>query len=140
MTTNNSNLFDMTLLAEASYVRMNQLEQNFTDEDVKKILKNKDAGGNFTQEQADYFIAHWQVVENGHQPNTDTGYSATLFQSIDDPSHLVYATRGTEFGVQTEDYLVVGVDLGGADGGDIVRDGIALNQTLDMCCSGSNAN
>jgi hypothetical protein len=97
MTTNNSNLFDMALLAEASYVLLHQLEQTFTDADINNILKNNNSGGYFTQQQADYFVANWNV--KSHQANTESGFSATLFQSANDSANLVYALRGTEFGV-----------------------------------------
>jgi hypothetical protein len=58
-----------------------------------------------------------------HQPNTDSGYSATLFKSKEDGSY-VYAIRGTELSDIPGDIAT--------DVYDIVTDGIAIDQLIDM--------
>jgi hypothetical protein len=71
------------------------------DGEVKNILQGNDVQGadNFnlklTDTQADYFIENWKIVS--HQPNTSTGFSATLFQHKE-TGEMVYAPRGTEAG------------------------------------------
>ena len=65
------------------------------------------------------FVEKWSVAN--HQKNTASGFSATLFKNVDDS--YVYALRGTE---QGRDDLVV------ADGMDIVTDGLAIDQLVDM--------
>ncbi len=87
------NFFELSQLAEASYV-------DFSNPDVSP----KDAliNGKFSSIQADLFLADWQVVTGGHQPNTESGYSSTLFKNTD--GSYVLAFRGTE-GVLSDDFL-----------------------------------
>jgi hypothetical protein len=82
----------------------------------------------FSATQASEFAEHWRVVH--HQSNTESGFSATLFERIDDDplggfqaGELVYAIRGTEAGT-------IG-DIS-ADVGDIMLDGLAINQIVDL--------
>ncbi|WP_195892555.1 putative Ig domain-containing protein [Geotalea daltonii] len=62
-----------------------------------------------------------------HQKNTEHGFSATVFQSKDASSQYVLAIRGTETGTGT-----IVDDLINSDGGDLVRDGLALDQIVDL--------
>jgi hypothetical protein len=132
MSTENNSLFDMALMAEASYVNFDALNGNFLD--IKAILQSATDGGNFTAEQADYFVKHWQVV--AHQKNTtnagwDNGFSATLFKSRTEENHYVYAIRGTEVfvGIDGADDIVTDVS-------DLVADGVAIDQVINKKGSG----
>ena len=66
------------LLAQAAYAYFKKLEP----EDVKKALKNPDTS-EFTQAQADRLIdkdkGGYTILD--HQPNTASGFSATIFQA-----------------------------------------------------------
>jgi len=111
--------YDMASLAEASYVLFNGLDE-FSDTKVLDAIQNPDLKGRITATQAADFVTHWQVIS--HQENTDSGFSATLFKNKD-ADEYVYACRGTEPGFE---------DLISADGGDIVLDGLAMKQIVDM--------
>lgn len=78
--------------------------------------------------QATYFESQWAVVH--HLPNTITGFSATLFRRLEnDPvsgaqaGELVLALRGTE---------QLDLDLLQADFRELVGNGLAINQIVDM--------
>jgi len=109
-------IYELAQLAEASYA-------DFQIADPARGLQLI----KFSDTQASEFVKHWRVV--AHQHNTESGFSATLFQRIDtDPvtgfqaGQYVYAVRGTEPGLQ---------DLS-TDLGDIVADGLALDQIVDL--------
>jgi len=109
----------MASLAEASYVDISKLG-DFLDETVKGALKNPQLDGNFSTSQADEFVQNWEVVY--HQGDTgSSGFSGTLFKNKA-TAEYVYSLRGTE-GDQ---------DLFSADYGDIVTDGLAIKQIVDM--------
>jgi len=65
--------FDKALLSEASYADLSNLtnEQLYIDALIAE---------DFSQAQATAFVQTWRVVD--HQPNTFTGFSATLFENI----------------------------------------------------------
>ncbi len=109
-----SSLFQLAQLAEASYA-------DLVDVGAKDELETALQAEKFTQEQAEEFAKHWRVAD--HQPNTDSGYSGTLFESIENPGQFVFAFRGTE----THDLVDLNADLG-----DIVTDGLATEQIIDM--------
>jgi len=114
--------FDIATLAEASYVLFDKLT-DFTDKKVLDALQNNiDFNGNFSATQAANFVAEWEVVS--HQPNTDSGFSATLFKNKI-TGEYVYAARGTEPGNPMADIFYT-------DLGDIVVDGLAIGQIVDM--------
>jgi len=116
---NTNSLFDMAQLAEASYADFwdDSINQVITDPDgVKTALINR----KFSNTQADKFLLSWKVVH--HQPNTATGFSATLFESKHNTGQYVFAARGTA-GV---------IDLVGADILEIVGHGLAYSQITDM--------
>lgn len=73
--------------------------------------------------QADALLVDWQVITGGHQPNTSSGFSSTLFQSTDpnDPRYVL-AFRGT----------AGFVDIVDADINDIISDGLAIEQIIDL--------
>ncbi len=117
--TNLSKIFDLAQLAEVGYANF----QKFPD-DASEALK----ANNFSATQATEFVTHWQVAS--YQADTASGFSATLFKRLDDDpiggykaGQYVYAIRGTSGFAD---------DLISADGGDIVLDGLALDQIVDM--------
>ncbi len=132
-------IFDLGQLAEAAY-------GNFFNDDLQIVIKDENALQNILQgkapdgsagnkavqmsaTQARLFIEHWSVV--AHQPNTSSGFSATLFRSKTS-GELVYATRGTEGAkVFSADILDGFADLG-ADVFDIGLDGLAIHQIVDL--------
>ncbi len=113
-------LADISELAEAAYANL-QLGKNIVDE-----LQNPafGSGQNFSATQAAEFIKKWTVVAGTHQSETESGFSATVFQSISGNSNGEYtlAIRGT----------VLGLDDLGADVGDIMADGLAWEQIIDL--------
>ena len=113
--------FDYASLAEAAYVQWDQLGNRLSDKGrvVDALIGEDVFMGEFTVSQANAFVDHWSVID--HLPNTDTGFSSTLFRNND--GQYVLAFRGTE---SFWDDLVV------ADAGDIVRDGLAIKQIVDM--------
>lgn len=113
--------YDMAALAEASYVLFDKIA-NFSDNSVLKALQNPKINGGFSATQSADFVATWQVV--AHQGNTDSGFSATLFKNKK-TGEYVYATRGTEPGDPFR-------DIASADVGDLVVDGLAFKQIVDM--------
>jgi hypothetical protein len=117
----NSEIFNASQLAEASYAHFESLGGNYNDEDVKRILQTSGEGGKFSATQAADFVNTWQVIS--HTRNTSSGFSATLFRRKGTDEY-VYAMRGTEG--------LISWDLWGADVGDIVRDGQAIDQIVDM--------
>ena len=106
---NTSLLFETAQLAEASYADFPAF-----DNTLEALI-----GAGLSSTQAEDLIQHWALVPNSHQPNTSSGYSATLFQSLDNTNEYVYAIRGTE-----PEAFVNSADLA-ADVGDIVVDGLA---------------
>ncbi|MCM8922414.1 MAG: hypothetical protein LC540_20545, partial [Candidatus Thiodiazotropha sp.] len=117
--------FETALLSEASYA---DLERIRDADDLKTALINiggvDDDDKGFSPIQAEDFVTHWRVAH--HQPNTPTGFSATVFESIDNPGEFVFAMRGTEATAQW------GTDITLADIADIGADGIALHQAIDL--------
>lgn len=115
-------LYELASLAEASYALFDELNNIYSDENVRDLLKNSRFNGTFTATQAADFVAEWEVIS--HQKNTENGFSATLFRNKN-TGEYVYATRGTEPGDPWN-------DLVSADIGDIVTDGLAIKQVVDM--------
>lgn len=118
-------LFDQAQLAEAAYASFNGATgsgKNVSD----ALLENK-----FSKEQTTEFLKHWRVVDQyatGSQSedplltwNDGSGFSATLFESVDNPGQFTFAIRGS-----------IGVDDFKADAGLIFNDGIAPSQVVDM--------
>lgn len=112
-------LFSQISLAEAAYANLSTLDINSTKQQLISRLVAVDNG--FSQAQAEYFADHWRVVN--HQSDTSSGFSATLFESIDNPGEYTFAIRGT--GDLLQDLVITDVT-------DIVLDGIALDQVVDM--------
>ena len=112
------NYFELAQLAEASYAKFNLFAAD----------KTKDAliAEGFSDKQATDFLADWQLVAGAHQPNTASGFSSTLFKSLDAGGGYVLAIRGTEPTAQ------LFKDLVEADVADIVSDGIVIDQSVDL--------
>jgi pimeloyl-ACP methyl ester carboxylesterase len=107
-------LSDMAALAEASY-------QQLPLGSPLEALTSK-----MSTAQATYLSDRYTVVRQ--QPNTASGFSATLFQRVGSGAgsgEYVFAARGTEPDAGG------GVDLS-ADVGDLVLDGLAWEQIVDM--------
>ncbi len=120
--TDSAKLFETAQLAEASYSLLDSSTYGDAEALKNRLLKaNKDSyKGEFSDAQATEFVKHWSVTT--HQQDTDSGYSSTLFQNKDD-GRYVLAFRGTAQPWE---------DLAGADGGDIVLDGLAIDQIVDL--------
>lgn len=113
---NTNNFFSLAQLAEAAYADFGNPKLS-----LKEALLDKDKDGKnqgFSDTQADLFLADWSVIH--HQPDTGSGFSATLFKSKD--GEYVLAMRGTA-GL---------LDLVRADFFEIATNGLALRQIVDM--------
>jgi hypothetical protein len=113
---NNEYLF--SLLSESSYANLKGVT-------TKKQLQTALITSGFSETQAEDFASHWRVAD--HLPNTNTGFSATVFESIDNPGEYVFAIRGTETTLHAGIDDVVLTDIA-----DIGADGIALKQAIDL--------
>ncbi len=112
------NLFQQAQLAEAAYV-------NFFDKAGSLITTNAGlvtalTNSKFSQAQAVAFAAEWSVVSQ--QPNTVSGFSATVFKN-NVTGEYVFAACGTE----PKSPFDWATNLG-----DIGADGIAISQGIDM--------
>ncbi len=126
---NTTELYVLGELAEAAYapfVYKGVLKTGV--DDVRNILRGLTPDGQadsdntmaFSATQAQLFTQNWQVL--AHQPDTGSGFSATLFKN-QESGELVYAIRGTESFTR---------DLLATDIGDIVLDGLAIHQIVDL--------
>ena len=120
-----TSLFDQAQLAEAAYADfLNSAGNLITSATlIQDALKAK----GFSTKQATDFADHWQVVSQYTAPAFllgvgGTGFSGTVFKNIA-TNEYTFSLRGTEPGY---------ADLLGADAGDIVADGLALDQIMDM--------
>ena len=109
------------LLADASYADL--IDITSEDGSVNQTrVKNALLARLDSQSQVDELMAQWEVIH--HQPDMDSGFSATLFKSTDPSATQPYvlALRGTD-GEQ---------DLWVTDISDIVHDGLAIDQIVDL--------
>jgi len=121
------NIANMAMLSEAAYA---DFRGSLTPSRVQKSLERigsdndepDDPDKGFSTSQAEEFVKHWEVVH--HQPDTDSGFSATLFKSKDPNTTQPYvlAIRGTD---GNQDLIVT-------DGLDIVVDGLGIDQIVDL--------
>ncbi len=102
-------------LAEASYADLR--EGNDVELELRRAANNM----RFSDTQVTEFASKWSVLH--HLPDTASGFSATLFESKDNPGEVVLACRGT---ADTIDDLYL------TDVGDIALDGIAIAQVVDL--------
>ncbi len=112
-------VFELAQLAEASYASLEAFP-------LKQAVQNPDeklgAKMTFSPKQAEFLDKTWEAISSAHRPNTASGYSSTLFRNKADGSYVL-AFRGTEANTLA--------DLS-ADIGDIVTDGLAIDQIVDM--------
>ncbi len=106
-------LYDALQLAEASYALLDRVPPGDSAELIA-ALKDKEREGLFSATQADALAASWRFVHQ--QPNTETGFSATVFRKNGSSSDYVLAIRGTEFLVSLQEF---GRDLVQTDFGEI---------------------
>jgi Ca2+-binding RTX toxin-like protein len=108
---NNQLISDYVYLAEASYADFSDKEKS-----SNKAIVDTDKSENFANLVTNHYIvlAHWK------DGSTDSSFSGTLFQNKE-TGEYVFATKGTD-------------DLGdgSADIGDMVTDGLAMYQIIDM--------
>lgn len=114
MTITNIDFFDLASLTEASYAQF----------DIFNVARDAIINSGLSPSQTDALLVDWQVITAGHQPNTSSGFFSTLFQNKHDNSYVL-AFRGTEILAQG------GADVG-ADVGDIISDGLAIEQIIDL--------
>jgi len=117
----NAKLGQIALLAEASYAALEVDISNL--DDVERVLID----GGISRTQASEIRQNFVIRD--HRPNTNSGFSATLFQTKNSAGSagLTLAIRGTEPG-----FLGLGVDVVSADLGGIVLEGAALYQIVDL--------
>lgn len=115
-------MFELAQLAEAAYADLWEHNQEVTNkEGVEGALKkiDEDLNKTFSESQAVALTEAWSVIT--HRPNTESGYSSTLFKNTD--GSYVLSFRGTE--AKTPEDLSTSI-------GDIVMDGLAIDQIVDL--------
>lgn len=134
-------IFDMASMAEAAYANFVDASGDLLVTDTATLIaKLEDFDGDpsngksgFSKTQAEEFAKHYRVISQ--RPNTDSGYSGTLFERLDKngagTGEYIFAQRGTESFTQASLSAPVGLDLA-VDIGDLVADGLAWSQIVDM--------
>ena len=123
-----SQLFGQALLSEASYADFWDDSKNQLIDDIPGVQATLRAIG-FSVIQSEEFTRRWRIID--HQPNTSNGFSATVFEALDEfgngTGELSLAIRGSEglfdFTSQS-DWL--------SNLGDVGPDGIAIHQAIDL--------
>jgi Ca2+-binding RTX toxin-like protein len=124
-------LFQQAQLAEAAYaIFLNNSGNLLTDNDEIKVALiasgfSKDQNNPTQSAQATAFLDQWRIVDQYTAPDVifglgGTGFSGTLFQNISTGAYT-FSLRGT-----------AGLTDLSADAGDVLVDGIALDQIVDM--------
>lgn len=109
-----SSVADGALLAEAAYALFSE-SGDYSDSSVSAAL----VAEGMSESQAQDFVGKYKLV--AYQPNTSSGFSASVFQ--DDDGNFYFVARGTEPSL---------LDAASTDIWDIGTKGIAINQALDM--------
>lgn len=138
----NSHLYKIinyTLLSEAAYANFwdDKVDTQITDlKQIAFCLIDKEVGktwldpkGNGEKSAINIIVDNYDIIS--HQPNTASGFSATLFQefkrdrsgNIVEKGEYVLAIRGTEHKTKED----IGTDVG-----DITFDGLAVDQIVDL--------
>lgn len=116
---NQDEIFELAQLAEASYADLTQY--NDSDWLIAQLQNPAFNGMEFSKTQAEILADNWFVKT--HQEDTTNGFSSTLFQSTDpNDGRYVLAFRGT----------AGFVDIVDADINDIISDGLAIEQIIDL--------
>ena len=117
-------LYQQAQLAEAAYANFIAANGGVITNNDAVIRALQDGG--FSAAQAAAFVSQWRVVNQYTAPFTQgvfgTGFSGTLFQNTQTGTYT-FSLRGTNDLV---------ADVFGADVGDIVADGLALDQVVGM--------
>ena len=131
MTINNSNIFDYTQLAEASYSNFWDKDGKFMTDilEIKKALIRNGIGNKSLVDtpndpshvQADELLKDWSVLAQYKDRTDESSFSATLFKNNGTDGEYVFACKGT---LGMTDILT--------DAGDLVHDGLAMYQIVDM--------
>ena len=104
---NSLSLFEQTQLAEATYASFGGETGNGDSilQALRGVKKKEDASKDFSQTQAEEFLKHWQVIDQYATGGTNndpgsawagSGFSATLFESLDRPGEYTFAVRGSK--------------------------------------------
>jgi hypothetical protein len=78
------NIFSRSSLSEASYAILDDVVIGNQNQLRDALVNN-----GFSLSKAEAFIAQWKFID--HLPNTDTGFSATVFESLNNPGEMVFA-------------------------------------------------
>ncbi|TNC96536.1 MAG: outer membrane adhesin-like protein, partial [Rhodocyclaceae bacterium] len=118
-------LFQQAQLAEAAYANFAGMNAFTPKSEIERALTTGD--GAFSVAQATEFVTHWRVVNQYTVPSffglTGSGFSATVFESLDQPGKYTFAVRGTE-PTKASDLSADAFGIGGQ--------GIALRQAIDL--------
>ena len=124
----NQNMYQYTQLAEAAYANLwDGGKLSTLDADVRTALIASEMGedSDGRDAQADQVVDNWSVItqyqDRGTILNSESGFGATLFQSKENGEYVL-AMRGTAGG---KDLII-------SDVMDIVHDGLAMDQIIDM--------
>ena len=112
-------VFSQVWLADAAYADFSGIDLNEDSQVRGKLILSRSFGAT----EADQFVAAWKVRH--FLNDTSSGFSATLFESKTNPGQFSFALRGTQG-------FLGGKDLVVADLSDIVLDGLAMDQIVDM--------
>jgi hypothetical protein len=112
-------LYQQSLLAKAAYANFNAYPNRPIDALVASGMP---------VDQATTFVTQYRLVDQ--LQNTASGFSGVVFEQLNPDGtgsgHIAFAPRGTEPSAQG------GVDLWQADLTQILRDGLAYSQIVDM--------
>jgi len=117
-----STINDYYIFGEIAAASYSELYEGMTNAELISALKHDGKG--MPQTQAEHFASNWRVIDQ--LPNTSTGFSATVFQSIDDGSYVL-SIRGTETSPIKDGAIDWSTNFG-----DIGGDGIAIAQAIDL--------
>ncbi|MCG7894402.1 MAG: hypothetical protein JAZ12_08095 [Candidatus Thiodiazotropha taylori] len=87
--------YSYSLLSEAAYADLEGVETSAQLLNALVGVNGEvDPDKGFSQIRAEEFIRHWRVVD--HLPDTSIGYSATVFQGLDNPDDFGLTMHGNE--------------------------------------------
>ena len=109
--------------SELSFAAYSSLYSGMSKNDYIEALKDINKG--MSQSQAEQFVDNWAVIDQ--QPNTQNGFSATVFERLDESGigtgEFTLAIRGTEASL---------IDWDDTSLDDIGGNGIAIKQAIDL--------
>lgn len=116
-------LFDQAQLAEAAYAKFIDNTGSLITTKTAVATALQDQG--FSESQAAEFVKHWKVVSQYNNSQylglVGTGFSATVFESLDNPGQFSLSIRGS---LDIADFT--------ADTKLIATDGVAVSQLVDL--------